>query len=106
MAPALRTWGAGDENDSAVSKAVREATGRKQKDEDKHHVGDRKVIVMGSGNLGLIYLMDEPRRMTMEEIDERHPDLLPALRIRTSAGCSCAPPSTAPWRWAPAAPTT
>ena len=44
--------GAGDENDSAVSKAVREATGRKQKDEDKHQVGDRKVVVMGSGNLG------------------------------------------------------
>ncbi len=76
----------GDENDSAVSKAVREATGRKQKDEDKHQVGDRKVIVMGSGNLGLIYLMDEPRRMTMEEIDERHPDLLPALRSHPHVG--------------------
>ena len=77
---------AGDENDSAVSKAVREATGRKQKDEDKHQVGDRKVVVMGSGNLGLIYLMDEPRRMTMEEIDERHPDLLPALRAHPHVG--------------------
>ena len=76
----------GDENDSAVSKAVREATGRKQKDEDKHQVGDRKVIVMGSGNLGLIYLMDEPRRMTMEEIDERHPDLLAALRAHPHVG--------------------
>ena len=27
----------------------------------------------GSGNLGLIYLMEERRRLTMEEIDERHP---------------------------------
>jgi uncharacterized membrane protein YvlD (DUF360 family) len=77
---------AGDENDSAVSKAVREATGRKQKAEDKHHVGDRKVVVMGSGNLGLIYLMDEPRRLTMEEIDELHPDLLPALRAHPHVG--------------------
>ena len=76
----------GDENDSAVSKAVREATGRKQKDQDKHQVGDRNVIVMGSGNLGLIYLMDEPRRLTMEEIDERHPDLLPALRAHPHVG--------------------
>ena len=76
----------GDENDSAVSKAVREATGRKQKDQDKHQVGDRKVIVMGSGNLGLIYLMGEPRRLTMEEIDERHPDLLPALRAHPHVG--------------------
>ena len=41
---------------------------------------------MGSGNLGLIYLMDEPRRMTMEEIDERHPDLLGALRAHPHVG--------------------
>ncbi len=78
--------GAGDENDTAVSKAVREATGRRQKDEEKHHVGDRKVVVMGSGNLGLIYLMEEPRRLTMEEIDARHPDLLPALRAHPHVG--------------------
>ena len=83
---AVEDLGAGDENDTAVSKAVREATGRKQKDVDKHQVGDRKVIVMGSGNLGLIYLMDEPRRLTMEEIDERHPDLIPALRAHPHVG--------------------
>ena len=83
---AVEDLGSGDENDTAVSKAVREATGRKQKDVDKHQVGDRKVVVMGSGNLGLIYLMDEPRRLTMEEIDERHPDLLPALRSHAHVG--------------------
>jgi uncharacterized membrane protein YvlD (DUF360 family) len=83
---AVEDLGAGDENDSAVSKAVREATGRKQKDEDKHQVGDRKVVVMGSGNLGLIYLMDEPQRLTMEEIDARHPGLLPALRAHPHVG--------------------
>jgi uncharacterized membrane protein YvlD (DUF360 family) len=77
---------AGDENDTAVSKAVREATGRRQKDVDKHQVGDRNVVVMGSGNLGLIYLMEEPRRLTMEEIDARHPDLLPALRSHPHVG--------------------
>ena len=77
---------AGDENDSAVGKAVREATGRKQKETPKNEVGDRKVVVMGSGNLGLIYLMDQPRRLTMEEIDERHPDLLPALRAHPHVG--------------------
>jgi hypothetical protein len=41
---------------------------------------------MGSGNLGLIYLMEEPRRLTLEEIDERHPDLLPALREHPHVG--------------------
>ena len=29
--------------------------------------------MLGSGNLGLIYLMEETRRLTLEEIDERHP---------------------------------
>ncbi len=76
----------GDENDSAVGKAVREATGRKQKDLPKNNVGEREVVVMGSGNLGLIYLMDQPRRLTLEEIDERHPDLLPALRAHPHIG--------------------
>ena len=47
---------------------------------------------------GLVYLMEYRRRLTLEEIEARHPRLLAALRDapRTSAGCSCAPPSTAP----------
>ena len=40
---------------------------------------EREVIVLGSGNLGLVYLMERPHRLTLEEIDERHPDLIPAL---------------------------
>ena len=36
--------------------------------------------MLGSGNLGLIYLMDLDRRLTLEEIDERHPQLIPTLR--------------------------
>ena len=32
----------------------------------------REAVVLGLGNLGLIYLMGEPRRLTLEEIDERH----------------------------------
>ena len=41
---------------------------------------------MGSGNLGLIYLMDERRRMTLEEIETRHPALIPALREHPHVG--------------------
>ena len=77
---------AGDENDTAVGKAVREATGRKQAAAAKTEIGDRPVVVMGSGNLGLIYLMDEQRRLTLEEIDARHPDLVPALRAHPHVG--------------------
>jgi hypothetical protein len=43
-------------------------------------------VVLGSGNLGLVYLMSEPRRMTMEEIERAHPRLLPALRDHPHVG--------------------
>jgi uncharacterized membrane protein YvlD (DUF360 family) len=72
----------GDEQSSMVGHAVAEATGtteRTAKKRPKNDVSDRHVVVMGSGNLGLVYLMEEPRRLTLEEIEERHPRLLPAL---------------------------
>jgi hypothetical protein len=49
-------------------------------------VTGRQVVVLGSGNLGLVYLMDEPRRLTLEEIDERHPRLLSSLREHPHIG--------------------
>ena len=78
----------GDEQHSMVSLAVTEATGTtsEKKKKPKNDVSDRDVVVMGSGNLGLIYLMEERRRLTMEEIDERHPELLPALRSHPHVG--------------------
>ncbi len=44
------------------------------------------AIVLGSGNLGLVYLMEEQRRLTLEEIEERHPALIPALREHPHVG--------------------
>ena len=71
----------GDENDAAVGHAVAEATGRPTTDGGRGDgVGEDTVIVLASGNLGLIYLMDTPRRLSQEEIDQRHPRLLQALR--------------------------
>ena len=75
----------GDEQSSMVGLAVKEATGKKAK-RAKNDVSDRGVVVLGSGNLGLIYLMEERRRLTLEEIDERHPQLLPALRSHPHVG--------------------
>ena len=75
----------GDEQHSMVGNAVSEATGKKAK-RPKNDVSDRDVVVLGSGNLGLIYLMEERRRLTLEEIDERHPDLVPALRAHPHVG--------------------
>ena len=77
----------GDEQHSMVGLAVSEATGTtSNKKRPKNDVSDRDVVVLGSGNLGLIYLMEERRRLTMEEIDERHPELLPALRSHPHVG--------------------
>jgi hypothetical protein len=77
---------AGDENDATVGHAIGEATGRKQPKKPKNDVSDEHVIVLGSGNLGLIYLMEERRRLTLEEIDERHPRLIAALRAHPHVG--------------------
>ena len=79
----------GDEQHSMVGLAVGEATGRPDKQKGKrakNDVSDRDVVVLGSGNLGLISLMEEPRRLTLEEIDERHPRLIPALRAHPHVG--------------------
>jgi uncharacterized membrane protein YvlD (DUF360 family) len=75
----------GDEQSSMVGLAVSEATGKKAK-RPKNDVSDRDVVVLGSGNLGLVYLMEEDRRLTLEEIESRHPELLPALRSHPHVG--------------------
>ena len=75
----------GDEQHSMVGLAVGEATGKQAK-RPKNDVSNRDVVVLGSGNLGLVYLMEERRRLTLEEIEERHPELLRALRSHTHVG--------------------
>jgi uncharacterized membrane protein YvlD (DUF360 family) len=76
----------GDEQDAMVGLAVHEATGRETEKPAKNDVSGRDVVVLGSGNLGLIYLMEEKRRLTLEEIEERHPELIPALRRHPHVG--------------------
>jgi hypothetical protein len=77
---------AGDENQTAVGRAVEEASGKKAPKQSKKDVSGRDVVVLASGNLGLIYLMDEPRRLTLEEIESRHPLLMPNLREHEHLG--------------------
>jgi uncharacterized membrane protein YvlD (DUF360 family) len=77
----------GDEQDAMVGHALGEATGRQQKKKrSKKDVSGENAVVLGSGNLGLIYLMEEPRRLTLDEIDERHPNLIAALREHPHVG--------------------
>jgi uncharacterized membrane protein YvlD (DUF360 family) len=77
----------GDEQATMVGLALDEATGRTaKKKRPKNDVSDRDVVVLGSGNLGLVYLMEERHRLTREELDERHPELLTRLREHPHVG--------------------
>jgi uncharacterized membrane protein YvlD (DUF360 family) len=75
----------GDEQEAMVGSAVDEATGKPPK-QAKNDVSGEDVVVLGSGNLGLVYLMEERRRLTLEEIQARHPRLIPALRSHPHVG--------------------
>ena len=41
--------------------------------------GAARSVVVASGNLGMVYLIDKPSRLTMEDLDEAYPHLLPGL---------------------------
>jgi uncharacterized membrane protein YvlD (DUF360 family) len=82
-------YSGGDEQRAMVGHAVAEAGGHQGKDDkkSKSDVSGRDVVVLGSGNLGLVYLMEgAPRRLTLEEIQDRHPDLIGALRDHPHVG--------------------
>jgi uncharacterized membrane protein YvlD (DUF360 family) len=82
---AVTSVGGGDEQGAVVGNAAAEATGKKKK-RPKNDVSDKDVVVLGSGNLGLVYLMEKRRRLTLEEIEARHPRLLQALRDHPHIG--------------------
>ena len=75
----VKEFAGGDEQDAMVGNAIGEATGGGDKPEKraKSDVSGEEVVVLGSGNLGLVYLMEEPRRLTLDEIEQRHPRLIP-----------------------------
>jgi uncharacterized membrane protein YvlD (DUF360 family) len=86
---AVAVFEGGDEQHAMVHTAVDEARGgtaEREAKRPKNDVSDRDVVVLGSGNLGLVYLMESERRMTLEEIEERHPKLIPALREHAHIG--------------------
>ena len=41
--------------------------------------GSDRVVVLASGNLGLISFTDAPRRLTLDELEKAHAELMPAL---------------------------
>jgi uncharacterized membrane protein YvlD (DUF360 family) len=77
---------AGDENATGVGRAMDEATGRTELGQEQLPAAERDVVVLGSGNLGLVYLRESPHRLTLEEIRARHPRLVDALREHPHVG--------------------
>jgi uncharacterized membrane protein YvlD (DUF360 family) len=76
----------GDEQDAMVQTAVNEATGRQAEKRAKNDVSGLEAVVLGSGNLGLVYLMEVDHRLTLEELEERHPKLIASLREHPHIG--------------------
>jgi len=53
---------------------------------DAAPVGRPEIVVAASGNLALVYLARHPGRMSMEDIEERHPALLAGLAGHVGIG--------------------
>jgi uncharacterized membrane protein YvlD (DUF360 family) len=47
---------------------------------------DTPLLVFGSGNLGLVYVAGEPRRVPLPELERRFPDLVPGLVAHDGVG--------------------
>jgi uncharacterized membrane protein YvlD (DUF360 family) len=82
---AATSGASGDENDRMVGHAFKEATGTAADGKPSGTPAD-EAVVLASGNLGLVYLLGEPRRLTLEEIEERHPRLIQTLRSHPHIG--------------------
>ena len=76
----------GDEQNAMIGHAMVEATGRKRRDGRRLDIRDRDVVVLGSGNLGLVYLMGSTSRLTLEDMQVMHPRLLAHLRQHPHIG--------------------
>ncbi|MEU5086422.1 phage holin family protein [Streptomyces sp. NPDC021356] len=69
--------------------AVRAALRRPVEEPGERHSGAGRrsePVVLASGNLGLVSFPDVPHRMSREEIDARHPALLPTLANHPGVG--------------------
>ncbi|MEU7576991.1 phage holin family protein [Streptomyces sp. NPDC041068] len=74
----------GAEARSAVRAALRRPV--EEGADERRPARRAEPIVLASGNLGLVSFPDVPHRMTREEIDRRHPALLPTLANHPGIG--------------------
>jgi uncharacterized membrane protein YvlD (DUF360 family) len=75
------------DDDSDAGRTESSAWLRSARD-DKHELqrSETEPMVLASGNLGLVYLPDGDRRLTLEEIDDRYPNLVAGLVAHPGVG--------------------
>ena len=71
--------------DSDAGRTESTAWFRSARGDDDHELSDGSVTVLGSGGIGLVYLPGKAR-WTLEQIDERYPDLVAELRTHPGVG--------------------
>ena len=75
------------DDDSDAGRTESSAWLRSARD-DEHELqrSETEPMVLASGNLGLVYLPDGDRRLTLEEIDDRYPNLVAGLVAHAGVG--------------------
>ncbi|MGZ4932705.1 MAG: phage holin family protein [Halobacteriota archaeon] len=69
-----------------VKKSAKRIAEVRRKRREKKTTKDADVIVLASGNLGLIYLTRWSERLTYEQVNEAFPDLIPGLTTHEWVG--------------------
>ena len=77
---------AGGDPDSGAGNTESTAWVRGVRGEQPEMIVSADLTVLASGSLGLVYLPGPARRLTLEEIDERYPDLVQGLREHPGIG--------------------
>jgi uncharacterized membrane protein YvlD (DUF360 family) len=72
--------------DNLVEDEVVLGPNRAAMEQERSGAGDSDAVVLASGGLGLVYLTEEPHRLTVEEIESLHPGLLRSLAAHPGIG--------------------
>ncbi len=86
LATSVRTATRGQTVDGAVLVGPDGKNAQKEARDTSGATGPPEVVVMASGCLGLVFFPREPGRVSLEWIEARYPDLIPALRGHPGVG--------------------
>jgi hypothetical protein len=84
--PVVRRRGGAEARDAARTVLPWPERGRRAREERVYAGPASEPVVLASGNLGLVAFPDIAGRATLEELDRRFPELIPALRAHPGIG--------------------